>query len=218
MGAADIGDRNGAVRERPELGVGDVQAVLVLGGDAHDFGELASVTSMGTPTLDDVQTAFKDTRNVRLVLNALEHMPVSTERSIACAGCPWWCEPRWRNWRWSNSATTARAVPGDQAAGLPKTIGRVRSEQPQTAGEKTHQAGESSSSEPDCPAGSRSVKSAYGVATRSATPTLDPLSAPQGFGACEKDGREVDGRISHTVRLKRTGDATTRLDAMRKLL
>lgn len=40
----------------------------------------------------------------------------------------------------------------------------------------------------DCPARSRSLKGAYGVATRSATPTLDPASVRLGFGICEKDG------------------------------
>lgn len=39
------------------------------------------------------------------------------------------------------------------------------------------------------PGHERSVKSAYGVATRSATPTLDPAPAPWETGTYEKDGK-----------------------------
>jgi hypothetical protein len=39
----------------------------------------------------------------------------------------------------------------------------------------------------DCPACYHRLNAAYGVAARSAPPSIDPAAAPNGSGACEKD-------------------------------
>ena len=52
---------------------------------------------------------------------------------------------------------------------------------------------------PDCPArGHRSRAALAGRCTRSATPTQDPATTHQGFGACEEDGRGAEDMLGQS--------------------
>jgi hypothetical protein len=89
-----------------------------------------------------------------------------------------------------------RAAPA-RRAGRAASPGRPAAPTGPRAGDEQHRDDEKKTSPvrgvllaANCPGHEHGVKSAYGVATRSATPTLDPSPAPWETGTYEKDGED----------------------------